>query len=105
MKRWQRPPRLQAEVGQSLEKLRLSREQSQMLRREALPATTAYEAAVKGYELGKFAFIDVLDAQRTLVQTQQQILRSTADAYRAAAELDRLLGHTAGADGHPWSKP
>lgn len=93
--------RLQAEVGQSLEKLRLSREQSQMLRREALPtATTAYEAAVKGYELGKFAFIDVLDAQRTLVQTQQQILRNTADAYRAAAELDRLLGRTASADGH-----
>ena len=41
------------------------------------------------------AFLDVLDAQRTLFQLRQQILRSTADAYRAAAELDRLLGQDA----------
>lgn len=93
--------RLQSDVAQSLEKLRLSRDQSRLLRLEALPtATTAYEAAVKGYELGKFAFIEVLDAQRTLVQTQQQILRNTADAHRAAAELDRLLGRNTGIDGH-----
>jgi len=85
--------RLQTDVSQAVEKLRLTRQQVQMLRSEVLPtAQSAYDAAVKGYELGKFAFLDVLDAQRTLFQLRQQILRSTADAYRAAAELDRLLG-------------
>jgi len=85
--------RLHAEVSQTVEKLRLTRQQVQMLRTEVLPtAQSAYDAAVKGYELGKFAFLDVLDAQRTLFQLRQQILRSTADAWRAAAELDRLLG-------------
>lgn len=94
--------RLQAEVTQALEKLRLTREQAQMLRSEALPtAQTAYDAAVKGFELGKFAFIDVLDAQRTLFQLRQQILRNTADAYRAATELDRLLGSSAASNGQP----
>ncbi|MEJ6001131.1 TolC family protein [Paucibacter soli] len=85
--------RLQTELSQALEKLRLSRQQVQMLRSELLPtAQAAHDAAVKGYELGKFAFLDVLDAQRTLFQAQQQILRGTADAWRAAAELERLLG-------------
>ncbi|MFH7043953.1 TolC family protein [Paucibacter sp. JuS9] len=85
--------RVQAEVSQSIERLRLTREQVQLLRSDVLPlAQTTYDAAVKGYELGKFAFIDVLDAQRTLFQLRQQVLRGTAEAYRAAADLDRLLG-------------
>lgn len=84
--------RLQADVGQAAERLRLTRQQAQLLRTEVLPtAQSAYDAAVKGYELGKFSFMDVLDAQRTLFQLRQQQLRSSAEAYRAAAELDRLL--------------
>lgn len=94
---------VQADVAQALERLRLMREQVQMLRADALPVSqSAYDAAVKGYELGKFAFLDVLDAQRTLIQLRQQVLRSTADAYRAAAELDRLLGRD---DAPQASKP
>lgn len=85
--------RVQAEVAQSTERLRLAREQVLLLRSEVLPlAQSAYDAAVKGYELGKFAFLDVLDAQRTLFQLRQHMLRQTADAHRAAAELDRALG-------------
>ncbi|WP_423456586.1 TolC family protein [Ottowia sp. VDI28] len=84
---------LQTEVSAALEKLRLTRQQVQLLRGEVLTtAQAAYDAAVKGYALGKFAFLDVLDAQRTLSQLRQQVLRGTADAYRAAADIDRLLG-------------
>jgi len=85
--------KLQAEVAQAAVRLRLSREQAQLLHEEALPtAQTAYESALKGYELGKFAFLDVLDAQRTLFQLRRQLLQASADAHRASAELDRLLG-------------
>jgi cobalt-zinc-cadmium efflux system outer membrane protein len=34
----------------------------------------------------------VLDAQRTLFQAKSQYLRALSDAYRTAAELDRLVG-------------
>lgn len=95
--------RLQAELAQALERLRLSRDQVQLLRQEALPtAQTAYDAALKGYELGKFAFLDVLDAQRTLFQLRRQLWRDSAEAFRAAADLDRLLGRPTQT---PESKP
>ena len=41
------------------------------------------------------AFIDVLDAQRTLLQANTQHLRALADAHKAAAEIDRILGEPA----------
>lgn len=88
--------KLESDVAQAMEKLRLTREQVHMLRSEVLPsAQSAYDAAAKGYELGKFAFLEVLDAQRTLFQLRQQMLRSTAEAFRAAGDLDRLLGQDA----------
>nr|WP_316640058.1 TolC family protein [uncultured Roseateles sp.] len=94
--------KLQGEVSQAQQKLRLTHQQVQMLRSELLPtAQSTYELALKGYELGRFAFLEVLDAQRTLLQARQHILRGTADAHRAAAELDRLLGREAPQSGHP----
>jgi len=85
--------KLQTGVAQAAASLRLGREQAQLLRDDVLPtAQTAYDAALKGYELGKFAFLDVLDAQRTLFALRRQQLQAIAETHRAAAELDRLLG-------------
>ncbi|MDR7268187.1 cobalt-zinc-cadmium efflux system outer membrane protein [Pelomonas saccharophila] len=85
--------KLQGEVAEAGSRLRLSHEQVQLLRDEALPtAQTAYDTALKGYELGKFAFLDVLDAQRSLFQLRRQLLQDSAAAHRAAADLERLLG-------------
>lgn len=91
--------KLQSDVAEASSRLSLNREQVQLLRDEALPtAQTAYDAALKGYELGKFAFLDVLDAQRTLFQLRRQHLQASADAHRAAADLDRLLGRNLSQD-------
>lgn len=85
--------RLQLDVAEASARLQLSRTQARLLRDEALPtAQTAYDTALKGYELGKFAFLDVLDAQRTLAQLRRELLQHGTDAHRAAAELHRLLG-------------
>ncbi|POM16119.1 Cobalt-zinc-cadmium resistance protein CzcC [Burkholderia cepacia] len=46
----------------------------------------------RGYELGKFSFLDVLDAQRTLFQGQSQYVRALADAHTARADIGRLVG-------------
>lgn len=63
------------------------------LREQVLPgAQSAYDAASQGFALGKFSFLDVLDAQRTLFQAKAQALRARGDAHRAAAAIDSLLG-------------
>ena len=85
--------RLDSELAQAYEKLNTSRQEAEALQKEILPgAKSAYDAAVTGFEFGKFAFLDVLDAQRTLLQTKSQYLRALSDAHRAAAEIDGILG-------------
>lgn len=85
--------RLSTELAQAHERLKALSLEVSSLQTEILPgAQSAYEAASKGYELGKFSFLEVLDAQRTFFQARSQYLRARADAHRAAAEIDRVLG-------------
>ncbi|AVS87049.1 cobalt-zinc-cadmium resistance protein [Paracidovorax avenae] len=85
--------RLQSEIAQVREQLGSARAEALTLRRDAIPgARDAYQAASRGFQLGKFSYLEALDAQRTWVTTQAQYLRALLDTYRAAAELERLLG-------------
>jgi cobalt-zinc-cadmium efflux system outer membrane protein len=85
--------RLHADVSAAYERLKNTRQEIAVFQTEILPgAQSAYAVAGKGFQLGKFSFLDVLDAQRTLFQAKSQYLRALSDAYRAAAELDRLVG-------------
>lgn len=62
-----------------------------IIRTEILPGSReAFDAVGEGYRLGKFGYLDVLDAQRTLVDAGGQQLRALADYYRALAEVERL---------------
>jgi len=71
--------------------------QVESLRVRIVPAAqSAYDAAVTGFELGKFAFTDVLDAQRTLFQSRTQYLRALADRYRSIADVQRYVPPEAG---------
>lgn len=77
---------------QAADQLRARRSEIEALQREVLPgAASAFEAAARGYELGKFGFLDVLDAQRTLLQARAQYLRALSEAHRASADLNRRL--------------
>lgn len=85
--------RLDGEIAQAYERLNMARQEAHALQKEILPgAQSAYDAATKGFEFGKFGFLDVLDAQRTLLQAKSQYLRALSEAHRAAAEIDRILG-------------
>lgn len=85
--------RLHGEVLQAHQRLSLAREEAEMLKKTMLPgAQQAYELAIKGFEYGKFNFMDVLDAQRSLLQARAQYLRSLSEAQRAAAEIEAYLG-------------
>ena len=84
---------VESEAVQARERLVTSRTEAQALAAEVLPgAQSAFDAATKGFELGKFSFLEALDAQRTYLQARTQHLRALAEAQRAAADLNRILG-------------
>ncbi|NDZ11653.1 cobalt-zinc-cadmium resistance protein [Variovorax sp. WS11] len=85
--------RLANEARQAASQLALARASAQTLKTTILPAAQqAHDAATRGFEAGKFGFLDVLDAQRSLLQARVRYLGVVAGAYQAAATLDRLLG-------------
>lgn len=88
--------RLQAELHEAEERLRAAREEARTLREELLPgAERAHAATATGFELGKFGWLDVLEAQRSLIEARQRLLGATLAAHRAAADIGRLLGEDA----------
>ena len=85
--------RLRADVAAALQRHATARAEVQALQSEILPgAQSAFDAVRKGFGLGKFDYLETLDAQRTLLQARTQHLRAVADAHRSATDLDRLLG-------------
>ncbi|MBU2288541.1 MAG: TolC family protein, partial [Gammaproteobacteria bacterium] len=84
---------VESEAIQARERLATSRNEATSLAAEVLPgAQSAFDAATIGFELGKFSFLEALDAQRTLLAARTQYLRALAEAQRAAADLNRILG-------------
>jgi cobalt-zinc-cadmium efflux system outer membrane protein len=70
-----------------------AKQAARLLRDDVVPgAQTAYEQTLKGFEYGKFSFLDVLDAQRTWFQAQTRQWDSLESAWRAWADIERLAG-------------
>ncbi|MGW8393138.1 TolC family protein [Pseudoduganella sp. HUAS MS19] len=86
--------RIRAEAMQAHSRMQAAMQQERLVREDVLPgAQYAAEAAMKGFEAGKFNYVEVLDAQRTWVQAQGQHLRAISDFYRARADLAKLVGN------------
>lgn len=67
--------------------------EARLLEDEVAPeARSVYELTLKGFEYGKFGFIEVLDAQRTWFQASARAWQALREAWRAWAELERLAG-------------
>jgi len=65
------------------------------LRDEVLAtASEALEATREGYRAGKFSLIDLLDAQRSLMEAQAAYLAARISFHQSDAALDELLGRT-----------
>lgn len=85
--------RVLTDLARAYQRLAAIEQEIRTLRTILLPgAQSAFDAATKGYQLGKFGFLDVLDAQRTLFQTRTQNLRALADYQRGVSEIERLVG-------------
>ncbi|MEI5998813.1 TolC family protein [Paraburkholderia bengalensis] len=84
---------LRLALTQAYASYQIATQEAQRLKADVLPAARdALNAMSRGYALGKFSFLDVLDAQRTLFQEQSRYVQSLADAHAAWAELGRLVG-------------
>ncbi|PJY95160.1 TolC family protein [Pseudomonas donghuensis] len=85
--------RLRSEVVQALTQWSTAAQEVQTFERSILPsAQQALDAATRGFERGKFAFLDVLDAQRTLVAARLQYLQAQAQSSEARVRLERIFG-------------
>lgn len=63
------------------------------VREQIVPGAESVFAAVsEGYRLGKFGYLEVLDARSTLATARTQLARAQADLHRAVADLERLSG-------------
>ncbi len=98
--------RLLTDLYDAYEHLKSARAEVAITRDEVLPvAKEAYEATVAGYRHGKFAYADVLEAQRTLFDARTEYIDALIRYHAARADLDRLAGsgmssadHVPGAD-------
>ncbi|SAL77788.1 outer membrane efflux protein [Caballeronia peredens] len=84
---------LRLELTQAYASYESAKQEAARLKADVLPAARqALEAMARGYELGKFSFLDVLDAQRTLFQEQSRYVQALTDAHLAIADIGRLTG-------------
>jgi len=80
-------------LAETYEELSASSAVVTALKKDVVPgAQSAFEAAQEGYRQGKFSFLDVLDAQRTLVEARSQYIESLNAYHISIAEIERLIG-------------
>lgn len=85
--------RTSSELATAYTRYEVARNEATLLRQDVVPnARSAYELTLKGFEYGKFSFLEVLDAQRTWFQAQSRQWNSTLEAWRAFADIERIAG-------------
>ncbi|AQT12040.1 TolC family protein [Pseudomonas protegens] len=85
--------RLRTETRQALEQWNTARGEVQSFNQTILPAAQrAVDSATQGFEMGKFSFLDVLDAQRTLIGARTQYLAALAQTTDAWVRIERIYG-------------
>jgi len=70
--------------------LKVSHRKTTVLKEQVVPARLkAFEAAHIGYEQGKFEFLEVLDAQRSLFEAKQELIDALNEYHGALAAIQR----------------
>jgi cobalt-zinc-cadmium efflux system outer membrane protein len=88
--------RLRTETRQALDLWQSANTEVRAFNQQILPAAqSAVDSATRGFEMGKFGFLDVLDAQRTLIAARTQYLTATAQATDAWVRIERIYGDLA----------
>lgn len=81
----------ETELAEIYETFANAYQENKTLNEVVLPgAQEAFDAAREGYKAGKFGYLEVLDAQRTLFEARKQSIQTLLDYYRAMASIDRM---------------
>lgn len=80
-----------AELTQAHERMENAYVQAQTLKTEILPsADKAFRLSREGYGAGRFPYLEVLDAQRSLFGVKQQQIEAIREFHTAKAQVERL---------------
>ncbi len=82
---------LSQELSEAWRDWTLNRAESTALRDELVPASeSAFRLAREGHQLGRFTYLDVLDAERTWFENRMRLIETLKACHDAAAAIDEL---------------
>lgn len=82
---------LNAELHRAMREMESAYLRAQTLKKNVLPAAgKAFRLAREGYGLGRFPYLEVLDAQRSLFGVKQQHIAALKEFHTARAGVERL---------------
>lgn len=85
--------RLRAELATAYQTFASAQTEARTLRDEVLPdAEAVYRTIQEGYLFGKFEYLALLDAQRTLVESRARLVDALETLHLAQTRLDRVTG-------------
>ncbi|KPX73345.1 putative Metal ion efflux outer membrane protein [Pseudomonas syringae pv. tomato] len=85
--------KLRTQTQSALDQWSTAAQEVESFNKVILPAAqSAVDTATRGFEMGKFGFLEVLDAQRTLISARSQYLESLATATEARVAIERIHG-------------
>ena len=80
-----------AELDEAYQTLQRAAEEVHILRDTVLPgAKSAVDQITEGYATGRFSQLEVLDAQKSYIETRTNYVRALSDFQKAAAQIDAL---------------
>ena len=86
---------IQAQLTRGYQALCTAHTTLSSLKENILPAATqTFDAINNAYKQGKFGYLDVLDAQRTLFEARRQYLDGLAAYHESVAEIERIIGES-----------
>ena len=92
---------LMTELTDAYEKLQQARDAIGILRANVLPgADKAFKATSEGYEAGRFSYLDMVEARRSVGAARTQYLEALADFHKALHAVEALT-----VDPHPYNLP
>jgi len=84
---------MHAELAEAWENLAAAHTTVTTLRNDILPgAQRAFDSVQNGYREGKFDFLQLLDAQRTLFEVKGQYVEALSAYHLSRTEIERLIG-------------
>ncbi len=86
---------LQARLTRLYQGMKATYQTLRTLKNNIIPqAQQAFRTIKQGYQQGKFGFLDVLDAQRTLFASRESYIQNVGDYQLIRAQIERLIGQS-----------